>query len=64
MGKGKIAAQCSHATLAAYKTAKKQSPKALRFWSHHGQAKVVVKVKDEAGMCVIFKIAFRPVLFA
>ena len=30
MGKGKAAAQCCHATLAAYKQAKRRSPDVLR----------------------------------
>jgi PTH2 family peptidyl-tRNA hydrolase len=50
MGPGKIAAQCGHATLAAYKKAKKLNQKGLKYWAHHGQAKVVVKVTSEAEM--------------
>lgn len=52
MGHGKVAAQCSHATLGAYKTARKTNPKALRFWAQHGQAKVAVKIGSEAEMYV------------
>lgn len=52
MGHGKIAAQCGHATLAAYKTARKTHPKALRFWQYHGQAKIAVKIQSEAEMFV------------
>jgi PTH2 family peptidyl-tRNA hydrolase len=52
---GKIAAQCSHATLACYKsllrTAQRspQSPEAqiLRQWERLGQAKIAVQVKSE-----------------
>ncbi|RYP12983.1 hypothetical protein DL765_007070 [Monosporascus sp. GIB2] len=60
MTKGKIAAQCSHATLACYKTlsrsASSSSPSAsassslLRRWEHHGQAKIAVQTKSEDEM--------------
>jgi len=43
MGKGKIAAQCSHAAVAAYKAARKH-PKILRAWEKSGQAKITLKV--------------------
>lgn len=51
---GKIAAQCSHATLACYKSisreARKAGPKSaaariLSRWERYGQAKVAVQVK-------------------
>ncbi|AEO71341.1 uncharacterized protein THITE_2123581 [Thermothielavioides terrestris NRRL 8126] len=55
MTKGKIAAQCSHATLACYKSllraaqARPQSAdaKILRQWERLGQAKIAVQVKSE-----------------
>mmetsp|Transcript_1814 Transcript_1814/g.3459 ORF Transcript_1814/g.3459 Transcript_1814/m.3459 type:complete len:182 (-) Transcript_1814:152-697(-) len=49
MGKGKIAAQCCHATLGIYKKLSKISPDypALRIWEHHAQPKIALKVKDE-----------------
>ncbi|KAL8741078.1 MAG: hypothetical protein Q9184_008427 [Pyrenodesmia sp. 2 TL-2023] len=51
MGKGKIAAQCSHATLACYRALSNIFPKALnpvlKQWERMGQAKVVVQAKDE-----------------
>lgn len=43
MGKGKIAAQCAHAAVAAYKAATKHS-KILQAWEESGQAKITVKV--------------------
>lgn len=48
LGTGKIAAQCSHATLACYKTLAraKFGPKILRKWEKHGQTKVAVQVKN------------------
>lgn len=36
MGKGKIAAQCGHATLGAYKRAARHSPTTLRSWEYIG----------------------------
>ncbi|KDO19566.1 hypothetical protein SPRG_15147 [Saprolegnia parasitica CBS 223.65] len=50
MGKGKIAAQCGHATLGAYKRAVKRTPQALECWEALGQAKVALKVETEAEM--------------
>ncbi|EEU42826.1 uncharacterized protein NECHADRAFT_47813 [Fusarium vanettenii 77-13-4] len=52
MTKGKIAAQCSHATLACYKTllrAPANSPqrKILSRWERLGQAKIAVQVKSQ-----------------
>jgi peptidyl-tRNA hydrolase, PTH2 family len=47
MGKGKIAAQCGHATLGAYKLARKYCKTALYGWECTGQAKVTVKVEKE-----------------
>ncbi|KAF3071050.1 Peptidyl-tRNA hydrolase 2, mitochondrial [Daldinia childiae] len=56
MTKGKIAAQCSHATLACYKTltrAAQRTPSSaearlLQRWERRGQAKIAVQVKSEA----------------
>lgn len=50
MEKGKIAAQCGHATLAAYKLAKKVTPRFVKQWERRGQAKVAVKCPDEEKM--------------
>eukprot|EP00250_Pteridium_aquilinum_P032956 c4999_g1_i1 orf=465-998(-) len=47
MGKGKIAAQCSHATLGLYKKVFFRAPKALQRWENCGQVKVVTKVESE-----------------
>ncbi|KAI8873926.1 peptidyl-tRNA hydrolase, partial [Ramicandelaber brevisporus] len=43
MTKGKVAAQCSHATLGAYKMALKETPTLLAKWERQGQAKVALK---------------------
>lgn len=47
MGKGKVAAQCSHAAVSAYKQTQRRSPQVLKEWEYCGQPKVVVKAPDE-----------------
>lgn len=47
MTKGKIAAQCGHATLGAYKLASKHCLSALKNWEYMGQAKIAVRVDQE-----------------
>ena len=53
MGKGKIGAQCGHATIAAYEQVNAYSKesaywkKTLNNWSWEGQKKVCVKVMSE-----------------
>ena len=47
MGKGKVAAQCSHAAVGAYKRLQTRNKKLLSCWEYSGQPKVVVKCKDE-----------------
>ncbi len=47
MGKGKAAAQCAHAAVAAYKAARRKCPKLLGRYERQGQAKVVVKAEGE-----------------
>lgn len=50
---GKIAAQCCHATLGAYKRAVRKAPAAVRAWEMLGQAKVCLKVDSEEEMLAI-----------
>lgn len=52
---GKIAAQCSHATLACYKAMVKADPAhpVLRQWERLGQAKVALKVDSEDDMLML-----------
>jgi PTH2 family peptidyl-tRNA hydrolase len=49
ISEGKIAAQCSHATLACYKSFLQNDPKSkiLRRWERQGQMKVALQVKSE-----------------
>ena len=53
MGKGKIGAQCGHATLGAYKIAKKRGTSCLNVWEALGQAKIAVKVNDDEELDII-----------
>ncbi|KAL6717654.1 hypothetical protein ACLMJK_005569 [Lecanora helva] len=52
MGKGKIAAQCSHATLACYKHFLRHDPSSvlLKRWESLGQAKIALQVPSEEQM--------------
>ncbi|CAJ0826227.1 15974_t:CDS:10 [Entrophospora sp. SA101] len=47
---GKIAAQCSHATLACYKKLQKTNPDLLMAWEDSGQPKIALKINDEQEM--------------
>nr|XP_033778717.1 peptidyl-tRNA hydrolase 2, mitochondrial isoform X2 [Geotrypetes seraphini] len=47
MGKGKVAAQCAHAAVSAYKQVLKINPELLKQWEYCGQPKVVVRAPDE-----------------
>ena len=44
MGKGKIAAQCSHAAVAAFKTAKNRKPELCSSWEKQGSRKIAGKI--------------------
>lgn len=63
MGKGKAAAQCSHATLALYKKMTDSSsaaynPQLLERWERkNGQAKVTLQVPNQEEMDVLFATA-------
>jgi peptidyl-tRNA hydrolase, PTH2 family len=52
---GKIAAQCSHATLACYKYLVGHAPSAglLRRWERNGQPKIALQVKSEDELFVL-----------
>lgn len=55
MTKGKIAAQCGHATLAVYKTlmGNAAAEPLLRRWENGGQAKVAVKCESEEDLLLL-----------
>jgi len=54
MDKGKIAAQCSHASIGAYLKAKKYSKNK---WIREGMKKVVLKVSSEKELKDFYKLA-------
>ncbi|KAH8149512.1 uncharacterized protein LAJ45_06592 [Morchella importuna] len=47
MTKGKIAAQCGHATLMCYKASQKHAPHLVRAWENYGQTKIALQAKGE-----------------
>ena len=47
MGKGKVAAQCSHAAVMCYKKALKEAPELVERWEGGGVTKVCLKVDSE-----------------
>ncbi|EFA74993.1 hypothetical protein PPL_12027 [Heterostelium album PN500] len=59
MTKGKIAAQCCHATLGSYKRAKRNQKyhKMLKQWEVFGQAKVTLKTNNEKELMDLEKAA-------
>ncbi|XP_015184280.1 PREDICTED: peptidyl-tRNA hydrolase 2, mitochondrial-like [Polistes dominula] len=54
MGKGKVAAQCAHAAVAAYKSCLKY-PLVLKAWEKCGQMKITVKVNSEDELKAVSK---------
>ncbi len=57
MGKGKISAQVSHASLLAYKKVENEYPEIARKWEMEGQKKVVLKVGSESELMENFRLA-------
>ena len=57
MGKGKMVAQGSHASLGAYKKTLKADPDVVRQWELIGQEKVVLKVTDGDELVTLFQRA-------
>ncbi len=55
MGKGKIAAQCAHASLEAYEKTLKQAPLWAEEWKATGQAKIVLKVNSKKELLELFE---------
>ena len=50
MGKGKIAAQCGHASVGCFKRSIRVCPNAVRAWEHTGCAKIAIKCPTEEEM--------------
>ncbi|XP_054718400.1 peptidyl-tRNA hydrolase 2, mitochondrial-like [Uloborus diversus] len=50
MGKGKIASQCSHASVLAYKNIKLLNPEVAEIWEAFGQTKIVLKTSSSKSL--------------
>lgn len=61
MGKGKFAAQSSHASLSAYNIARARDREAAREWEEEGQKKIVLKVAGEGELLGLYEKAKRNV---
>ncbi|NXM29229.1 PTH2 hydrolase, partial [Oxyruncus cristatus] len=59
MGKGKVAAQCSHAAVSAYKQVERRNPELLKQWEYCGQPKIVLKAPDEETLVQLLTEAKR-----
>ena len=59
MGKGKIAAQCSHAAIEAYEKAMQKDGAVVLEWKGHGMPKIVLKVNSEKELLTLFEQAKR-----
>ncbi len=57
MGKGKLAAQVAHASLASAEEAMKRKPEWFEEWKAGGQRKVVLKVQSEEDLQELFRKA-------
>ncbi|MCX6773182.1 MAG: peptidyl-tRNA hydrolase Pth2 [Candidatus Micrarchaeota archaeon] len=55
MGKGKLAAQTSHASLSAYKKCERENPDDANAWEDEGQKKIVLKVGSEEELVALFE---------
>ncbi|KNC99920.1 peptidyl-tRNA hydrolase [Spizellomyces punctatus DAOM BR117] len=64
MGKGKIAAQCCHAAVAAVQTAQYKAPDVLRKWEKYGAAKVALKCSSEKELLHLHALARKAGLVA
>lgn len=57
MTKGKIAAQCSHASVECYKAAVEYNPKMAKLWLMTGQKKVVLGIANGDGLQELSKLS-------
>ncbi|KAI8586053.1 peptidyl-tRNA hydrolase [Geranomyces variabilis] len=54
MTKGKMAAQCCHAAVAAVSSARRRCPKTLRRYQRYGAAKVALKCDSEEELLTLY----------
>lgn len=57
MQKGKVAAQCGHAAVAAYVKGMKLAPKMVKRWMTFGGTKITLKIESEKELLEIEKSA-------
>lgn len=57
MGKGKVAAQVAHASLAAAEAAQQRKPGWYSGWKDEGQAKIVLKAESQGALEDLFRKA-------
>lgn len=50
MGKGKIGAQCGHASVGAYQTGMQRNKAIMRRWENSGCAKICLKIESETDL--------------
>ncbi|MEM3555418.1 MAG: peptidyl-tRNA hydrolase Pth2 [Candidatus Micrarchaeia archaeon] len=55
LGKGKLAAHVSHASLAGYKLVKNKKPEFVGEWEKEGEKKIVVKVESEKELVELYE---------
>ena len=55
MSAGKLAAQCSHASVSAYEATKKRDNSIAIEWEQEGQKKIVLKVMSESELLDYFE---------
>lgn len=58
MGKGKMAAQCCHASVMSYMAALRENKEIVDQWIKEGQKKIVLKVDDDKAIKKLFE-AFK-----
>ncbi|UXM84830.1 aminoacyl-tRNA hydrolase [Methanococcus aeolicus] len=57
MGKGKLVAQGSHASLISFLNTQKNNPSVAKEWLNEGQKKIVLKVNSEKELFEVFRDA-------
>ncbi len=55
LGKGKLAGQVAHASVAGYRKVKQSNPEIIEKWEFAGEKKVVVKIDSEKELMDLFQ---------
>jgi len=61
MGKGKLAAQCCHASIEAFLKTQKKDPEIAEEWLGQGMPKIVLKAVSEKELLEVFEKAKRTI---